>query len=167
MAGDMTLSASKARIADEFDRFLFASIGEDRRGQRLSVLSALARSDIDPWQEAARLAGLPRNAAAARLDALLAALPGEPLAGLSVTAAAQDLIALLPRVGDVARSPPSGWVAVLASENARFYLGLGALAFLIAIALLIAPHSGEAERRGGPHERFKPAATGFLPPASR
>ena len=32
----------------------------------LSVLSALARLDIDPWQEAAQLAGLPGETATRR-----------------------------------------------------------------------------------------------------
>jgi hypothetical protein len=36
----------------EYDDFLFASMGEDRNGLPLSVLSALARLDVDPWEEA-------------------------------------------------------------------------------------------------------------------
>lgn len=39
----------------EFNAFVFAPIGEERNGMLLSVMSALARRDIDPWQEAARL----------------------------------------------------------------------------------------------------------------
>ena len=46
----------------------------------LSVLSALARLDIDPWQEAANLARLPRETATERLATLIAKLPGEPSA---------------------------------------------------------------------------------------
>jgi hypothetical protein len=40
----------------EFNDFLFAPIGEYRNGMLVSVLSGLTRSDVDPWQEAARLA---------------------------------------------------------------------------------------------------------------
>jgi hypothetical protein len=36
----------------EFGAFLFASIGEESNGMALSVISALARLGIDPWQEA-------------------------------------------------------------------------------------------------------------------
>ena len=50
----MTYSASVSRLGSEFDDFLFAPIGADRIGMLLSVLSALARLDIDPWQEAAK-----------------------------------------------------------------------------------------------------------------
>jgi hypothetical protein len=49
---EMTYSGSASRLGSEFDDFLFAPIGEDRNGMLLSVLSALARLDIDPWQEA-------------------------------------------------------------------------------------------------------------------
>lgn len=52
----MTHAALAPLIGPEFDKFLCASIGEDRNGTMLSVLSALARLDVDPWQEAADLA---------------------------------------------------------------------------------------------------------------
>ena len=38
-----------------------ASIGEERKGMQLSVLSALARMNVDPREEAARLAAMPRT----------------------------------------------------------------------------------------------------------
>jgi len=57
----MSSSASVSVLGTEFDDFLFAPIGEDRNDMPLSVLSALARLDIDPWQEADKLARLPRG----------------------------------------------------------------------------------------------------------
>lgn len=59
----------------EFDDFLFAPIGEDRNGMLVSVLSGLARSDVDPWQEAAKLAQLPGEIATKQLATLIGALP--------------------------------------------------------------------------------------------
>lgn len=56
-------------------RFFFATIGVEGNGSQLSVLSALARGGLDPWQEAERLARLPRSAAADGLARLIAALP--------------------------------------------------------------------------------------------
>lgn len=82
-------------LRPEFDDFLFAPIDEDGNEMRLSVLSALARLDIDPWQEAANLAGLPRRTATARLAALLTRLPRPTQPDAEGTAA--RLIALLPR----------------------------------------------------------------------
>ena len=50
---DMTHAALAPLIGPEFDEFLGASIREDRNGTGLSVLSALARLNVNPWQEAA------------------------------------------------------------------------------------------------------------------
>ena len=75
---EMTHSVSASHLGSEFDDFLFAPIGEDRNGMLLSVLSALARLDLDPWQEAAKLAGLPGETAIQRLASLIAGLPDGP-----------------------------------------------------------------------------------------
>ena len=63
----------------------------------LSVLSALARLDIDPWQEAAKLAGLPGETATQRLASLIAELPDGPSTHQDPVTIAARLIALLPR----------------------------------------------------------------------
>jgi hypothetical protein len=83
-------------IGPEFDEFLCAPIGADRNGTGLSVLSALARLNVDPWQEATSLARMPREAAVVRLTALIDAPPNEGTIGIPTTIAA-DLVALLPR----------------------------------------------------------------------
>ena len=75
---EITRSAPVSALAPEFDDFLFASIGEDSNGVLLSVLSALARLDVDPWHEAASLAQLPGTTATRRLASLIAALPDRP-----------------------------------------------------------------------------------------
>src|SRR3954463_2332654 len=58
-----------------FDDFLFAVIREETNGTPLSVISALSRLGLEPWQEAGRLPALPAAAAAAALTALLGRLP--------------------------------------------------------------------------------------------
>ena len=77
---EMTGSASVSRLRSEFDEFLFAPICEEKNGMLLTVLSALARLGIDPWQEAAQLAVLPEKTATQRLVSLIAALPDGPSA---------------------------------------------------------------------------------------
>ena len=63
----------------QFDEFLCASIGEEKNGMALSVLSAFARRNVDPWQEAARLSQLPREVATGELCSLIAEFsPGAP-----------------------------------------------------------------------------------------
>jgi len=83
-----------------YNDFLFALIGEEPGGMRLSVLSALARSDVDPWEEAARLATLSsldaRSNLALRLDPFLDKQRG-PAAAESLAA---RLVALLPKTGE-------------------------------------------------------------------
>jgi hypothetical protein len=44
----------------------------------LSVLSALARLDLDPWREPAELAQMPKQAAKQRLTSLIEMLPEAP-----------------------------------------------------------------------------------------
>jgi hypothetical protein len=93
----MTHAALLPLLGPEFDEFLGASISEDRNGTGLSVLSALAWLDVDPWQEAASLARMPRKAAVVRLSALIDALPREPARAIPSKTSAADLVALLPR----------------------------------------------------------------------
>jgi len=94
----MTHAALSPLIGPEFDEFLGASIGEDQNGTGLSVLSALARLDVDPWQEATSLARMPREAAAVRLTELIDALPHEPAIAIPSKMSAAALVALLPKV---------------------------------------------------------------------
>jgi hypothetical protein len=81
----------------EFQQFLYAPICEDHEGMTLSVLSALARQDIDPWTEAARLSRLPEETAVEQIIALLDALPRRIVASLDRMKVASRLSALLPR----------------------------------------------------------------------
>ena len=65
----------------------------------LSVLSALARLGMDPWQEAGRLAKLPRTAAVEGLARTIAAMPASVWPLPDATAIAARLVALLPKSG--------------------------------------------------------------------
>jgi hypothetical protein len=93
---DMTRSALISPLGSEFDSFLFALIGVDRNGEPVSVLSALARSDADPWEEAAELAQLPKETATRKLASLIAILSDARLALPDPATTASRLIALLP-----------------------------------------------------------------------
>ena len=59
----------------KFDEFLFTPIGEEENGMVLNVMSAFARRNVDPWEEAARLSRLPRDVATRELSAMIAELP--------------------------------------------------------------------------------------------
>jgi hypothetical protein len=142
----MTHAALAPGIGRDFDPFLFASVGEDRHGQLLSVITVLARSDLDPWLEAVGLARMSQGHAAARLRGLIAALPGGPPAGRSVDAIAGELVALLPQTNRSARppkaaSPKTTPIPSVMTPNRRFVLGMVALAVLIALSLLFSTHT--------------------------
>jgi len=71
----MTLRPGFGLGHSEYNPFLFAVVGEEEVGLPLTVLTALTRLGIDPWEEAARLSDLPRDVAAHALAATIAALP--------------------------------------------------------------------------------------------
>lgn len=119
-----------------FDSFLYAEVGDDQRGGPLSVISALARVGVDPWDEAARLARLPLDAATRALSALLARLPagsGQPTDPVHV---ATRLVRLLPHTPTDLTPPVRAGVArsnaALVSRHWR-----KALLYVVMLALLI------------------------------
>src|SRR5205809_647026 len=71
----MTLRPGFGLGHSEYNPFLFAIVGEEELGLPLTVLTALTRLGLDPWEEAARLSDLPRDVAARALAATIAALP--------------------------------------------------------------------------------------------
>jgi hypothetical protein len=81
----------------EFNEFLFAQIGPERNDSLLTVLSALARVGLDPWQEAARLSRQTSEAAIASLALIIAGVPNGQWARSDSPMIAARLIALLPR----------------------------------------------------------------------
>ena len=101
----MTPYASLPKLGAEFDDFLFAPVG-DMNGMTVSVLSALARLGVDPWQEAAALARLPGASAIERLTKLFAGLPDAIKANPDPRAIATRLIPLLTRRGGSPTAPP-------------------------------------------------------------
>jgi hypothetical protein len=133
----MARSASFSQLGSEFDAFLFSSIGEERNGMLLSVLSALARLNVDPWQEAAKLALLPGETATQRLAALIAALPDGQSAYRDPRTIAARLIALLPRRAerDTPRRETSRGVSAGTNSKNVGWLILVSASFLIFIVL--------------------------------
>jgi hypothetical protein len=84
-------------ITPRYNDFLFAPIGEEANGMQLSVLSALARMNVDPWEEATRLAAMPREIAMRTLLSTLDLLPGRSWNSSESEAIAARLIQLLPQ----------------------------------------------------------------------
>jgi hypothetical protein len=115
----MTTLTSVSQFRSEFDAFLYASIDDGGNSTLLSVLSVLARLDVDPWQEAANLDHMPRSNATLRLTGLIASLPGGPPAHLNCSAIADRLIALLPRQTSITTAPEMRLPGVATTTNFR------------------------------------------------
>ena len=102
----MTLRGSFRPLRLDLNRFQFATVGDEIDGVPLSVISALTRLGLDPWQEAGRLSSLSRREAIEELARLIAQLPGlfRPLG--EAREIADRLIQLLPRHDSDRRSTP-------------------------------------------------------------
>ena len=157
----MTHAALSPLIEPEFDKFLGASIGEDRNGTGLSVLSAFARLNVDPWQEATSLARTPSDAAAARLTELIEALPRAPANAIPPRMIAANLVALLPKgkALDV-RSLDSAFAARGLRET-QVLMALSALVVMMLIICAISGHFslGSANDANPPPPRGDDAST--------
>ena len=84
--------------------FLYADIGPPDGAGALTIASLFGRHGDDPWEEAARLARLPAEAAVASLAAIIAAAPSCPCSLPEASAIAERLVALLPRPEHLARA---------------------------------------------------------------
>jgi hypothetical protein len=91
---------SVSNLTPQYDDFLFAQICEEANGMRLSVLSALARMNVDPWEEATRLAAMPKAVAKRTLISTLDLVSGRSLNPSEAEVIAARLVQLLPQRGD-------------------------------------------------------------------
>lgn len=133
----MALRSEYALGHSEFNEFLFASIGEEKSGQQLTVLSAFARQGLDPWGEAARLAGLSREAATRALAAVIGTLPEGDWKVSDARSIAGGLIDRLPeRGGASAASTPRSAAAAHAAKPAvpRWVIWI---AFAVAVMFVV------------------------------
>jgi hypothetical protein len=94
----MTLRSRYRPMRPDLDEFLFAAVGDEGNGMPLSMISALTRLGLDPWDEAGRLSSLNKRDAIEQLARMLAQLlPGRLWASGEVRAIAGGLIELLPK----------------------------------------------------------------------
>ena len=118
----MTLRPEYSLGHSEYNAFLFAAVGEEAVGLPLTVLTALTRLGIDPWQEAARLSDLPRETAAQVFALTIAELPEGDWKAADAAKIAARLVDSLP----LRSAPPIPSTAVqrargsIAMKNSRF-----------------------------------------------
>ncbi len=143
--GIVTMRAALTSRGSEFHPFLYAPICHEQEGMTLSVLSALARQDVDPWTEAERLSQLPQEKAVKEMLGFLDALPRRTLDCMDRVEVAARLCALLPRrstsmLADKWRTLPPAPVRspALGAEKAEgFSLNWRFLSIYICLMLLM------------------------------
>jgi len=91
-----------------YEDFLFAPVCEDANGMRLSVISALARTNVDPWEEATRLAAMPKAIAEKTLLSILDLVSGRSWKSPEAVAIVARLVRLLPQSGEAATMATTG-----------------------------------------------------------
>ena len=82
-------------LRSDLNDFLFTPVADDSSGMHLTMLSVLARSGVDPWEEAAGLRTLSRADATERLVRMLAGVPNGPSPGDDSVNLATRLVAQL------------------------------------------------------------------------
>jgi hypothetical protein len=129
----MTLSAQFSLLHSDLNDFLFATVGDEANGMPLSVLSALTRLGVDPWDEAAQLATLPKVRAAEALAPMIARLSIGRSLRTDDMAVARRLAGLLPmreHAASLGRAPVNAGVT-------KYLLTMMLLACLILAATAI------------------------------
>ena len=139
------------RLESHYDAFLFASVCETDE-MTLSVLSLLARHDVDPWQEAAHLAQLSRDQAVNSLASKIWKSNSERWSASEASILAARLIELLPSHGHGGPSSNQLW-ADDGNASLTFWVVAGMLFMSIAISgntmqKLIKDSSGPAHSVG-------------------
>jgi hypothetical protein len=134
---EMKRHGSVFSLGSEFDDFLLSPIGDDNNGMQLSVLSALARLNVDPWEQAATLARLPADAATRQLAGMIASLPPGPSMRPESATIAARLILLLPGrvVSEVPSRAAAPGIGTAARSPTSVYLTLYALFMLLMLVL--------------------------------
>lgn len=122
---------SSANLSSRFDDFLYANVGSQDGGT--SVLSILARADVDPWRVAQQLADMSKPRAALHLASMIAGTrAGTP--GFSQTEL-RTCIDRLPRPG-LAR----GRIGVVRPISmGTLFIGLNGLFFILLCLSLMRP----------------------------
>lgn len=139
-------TAARAMLPPDLNLFLSAGVGVERNGMTLTVLSALARLDLDPWDEARRLSKLSRTEAADSLSRTLGSLSAMPR---MLPGTAARLGALLPpgrrlRPALIAQPPTLTSLQAVQRRAARLAL----LVLVVVLTLWLVGHWAAAAAAG-------------------
>ena len=158
----MTRTVSVSQFRPEFSDFLFAPVGNDRNGMLLSVLSALARQNVDPWQEAAELAQLPRETAIQRLLVLIGTPPGGAPLHQDTSTIAAALLELLPSRQHF--ETPSRTQSIKAAARINLHLSIAFIVMLFLAVIFGANYIAASSQPPASGVGANAPASGLAPP---
>jgi len=113
-------------LRTDLNDFLFSPIANDENGMHVTMLSALARTGVDPWDEAASLAALSRESATQKVVQMLGVVPNGPSPGDQTTSLAARLVAQL-HSPPAPKLKPVSSTATMSRENELPQLSLSML----------------------------------------
>lgn len=137
----MTVRPDYSLSHARYTPFLFTAVGTEKAdpananpdlrmgGEEITVLTAFSRMGVDPWREAARLAELPREEAAAALAATFNNLPDAHWAEGDASGAAMRLVEMLPRRHLRVPAAIGPWIFF----TWRFWIGVALVVALVAL----------------------------------
>jgi hypothetical protein len=134
-----------------YEDFLFAPVCEDANGMRLSVISALARMNVDPWEEATRLAAMPKAIAEKTLLSILDLVSGKSWKSPEAEAIAARLVRLLPQLGEAAAIAPTATARGLAQRKSYWWVWVG---FALAMSFITLHHQAATPNAGAAKSDF-------------
>lgn len=129
----------------DFDRFLYAWVGQDRNGHGVTVLSTLARLGLDPWREAAELAARGREVARGRLDKLLSGFRDVPALADDHGAVARQLSLLLPEQRAIHAPQPAGSARTRGATASGWSVMALLMILLVVVQALLFGGAGSGE----------------------
>jgi hypothetical protein len=124
---------ARAAFGAEFQPFLYEVIGDDVSGLPLSVLSVLARQDLDPWEQAASWSRMPAQAATTEVVTVIASVPPGLSARPAPERIAERLMALLPPERTVWAARP---LRLAPSADNKIRNRLSMILFYVSFAVL-------------------------------
>jgi hypothetical protein len=130
----MTVSLDYPLSRARYTAFLFTVVGTEtheanNRGEDITILTALSRVGVDPWQEAARLARLSRRDAARSLANTFTNLPDTRWAEGDAEGTARRMIGTLPAWTPRAPTAPGVWIFM----TWRFWAAVGLVLAMVAL----------------------------------
>jgi hypothetical protein len=137
----MALRESFRPLRPDLDKFLFAEVGAEQNGAPLSMVSALTRLGLDPWEEAGRLSSLGKREAVEQLARLIAELPGSGRSLAEAREMADGLVEQLPKHDSNPTSRPSParrqyrWPTAFPQSKFMVFCVVVAIAALVSVVL--------------------------------